>query len=259
MTTSLTNEQITASIDLVQLEALPVPDLRYNAEYRRGYIVAKSDIMELVRRSLVSRAPAEQAEYELGEYQPGQWWIESLADFWGHGKLDPDTRRAAKIACDFAGLVFLQSASAAGKSEDRAGSAQPISSATESPGLDERALFEAYARTACNMPDYAKVNWDALWTQQAWEGWRARAAIAPSAATPSASDYEEVLSSHRRLVRELDVALNGEAGAAKQASLCDIVSQVKAEGIKSTGAAAPPADVGADGLPPKEDGKHERN
>ncbi len=43
----------------------------------------------------------------------------------------------------------------------------------------------------------------------------------------TAADYEEVLADHRRLVRELDVLLNGEAGAAKQASLCDIVSQVR--------------------------------
>jgi hypothetical protein len=42
----------------------------------------------------------------------------------------------------------------------------------------------------------------------------------------TAFDYEEVLADHRRLVRELDVALNGEEGAAKQASLCDIVAQV---------------------------------
>jgi hypothetical protein len=40
------------------------------------------------------------------------------------------------------------------------------------------------------------------------------------------ADYEECLADHRRLVRELDVALNGESGAAKQASLCDIVGQV---------------------------------
>lgn len=38
----------------------------------------------------------------------------------------------------------------------------------------------------------------------------------------SARDYEEVLADHRRLVRELDVALYGD-GAAKQASLCDLV------------------------------------
>lgn len=39
-------------------------------------------------------------------------------------------------------------------------------------------------------------------------------------------DYEEVFADHQRLVRELDIALNGD-GAAKQASLCDIVKQVK--------------------------------
>ena len=44
--------------------------------------------------------------------------------------------------------------------------------------------------------------------------------------------YESVAEDSRRLTRELDVALNG-AGAAPQASLCDIVSQVGAEGIKS--------------------------
>lgn len=31
---------------------------------------------------------------------------------------------------------------------------------------------------------------------------------------------------HQRLVRQLDVLLNGEAGAAQQASLCDLVAQV---------------------------------
>lgn len=41
------------------------------------------------------------------------------------------------------------------------------------------------------------------------------------------ADYKAAFKDHQRLVRELDVALNGEDGAAKQASLCDIVSQVK--------------------------------
>lgn len=49
----------------------------------------------------------------------------------------------------------------------------------------------------------------------------------------SVADYEEVLADHRRLVRELDVLLNGERGAAKQASLCDIVSQVQHERIRA--------------------------
>lgn len=43
------------------------------------------------------------------------------------------------------------------------------------------------------------------------------------------ADHEEVHRDHRRLVRELDVLLNGEAGAAKQASLCDIVGQIAHE------------------------------
>ncbi len=49
----------------------------------------------------------------------------------------------------------------------------------------------------------------------------------------TAADYEQVLADHRRLVRELDVLLNGEDGAAKQASLCDIIAQVRREGIKA--------------------------
>jgi len=37
-------------------------------------------------------------------------------------------------------------------------------------------------------------------------------------------DYKEAQDDHNRLVRELDVLMNGD-GAAKQASLCDIVAQ----------------------------------
>jgi hypothetical protein len=46
------------------------------------------------------------------------------------------------------------------------------------------------------------------------------------------ADYEEVLEDQKSLVRELDVLLNG-SGAAQQASLCDIVGQVRAEHIRS--------------------------
>lgn len=41
-------------------------------------------------------------------------------------------------------------------------------------------------------------------------------------------DYKEVFEDHKRLVRELDVIINGE-NAAKQASLCDIVGQMAKE------------------------------
>lgn len=66
------------------------------------------------------------------------------------------------------------------------------------------------------------------------------------AAQPATSDYEEVLADHRRLVRELDVLLNGEEGAAKQASLCDIVAQVQRERIKASQPAASVEPVGGD-------------
>lgn len=46
------------------------------------------------------------------------------------------------------------------------------------------------------------------------------------------NQYEALLEEHRAFVRELDVLLNGANGAAKQASICDIVSQVKLTGIK---------------------------
>jgi len=55
----------------------------------------------------------------------------------------------------------------------------------------------------------------------------------PARQSPSVSDYEEVLASHRELVRELDVLLNGDS-AAKQASLCDVVGQV-AQIVRETG------------------------
>lgn len=40
-------------------------------------------------------------------------------------------------------------------------------------------------------------------------------------------DYAEVKQDHDRLVREIDVILYGEAGAAKQASLCDLIKPIE--------------------------------
>ncbi len=58
-------------------------------------------------------------------------------------------------------------------------------------------------------------------------GWKAIAN-----AVAEAKDIDECLESHDNLVRDLDTMLNGD-GAAPQARLCDIVSQVRKEGIKS--------------------------
>ncbi len=56
-------------------------------------------------------------------------------------------------------------------------------------------------------------------------------------------EWNEVYRNHQALVRELDVLLNGNAGAAKQASLCDIVAQVR--GWQPARAAAPVSGQGA--------------
>lgn len=48
------------------------------------------------------------------------------------------------------------------------------------------------------------------------------------------ADYEEVLAGHKCLTRELDVLLNGEEGAARQASLCDLVAQLRTV-VRNTG------------------------
>jgi hypothetical protein len=42
------------------------------------------------------------------------------------------------------------------------------------------------------------------------------------------NELASCMEDHKRLVRELDVLINGEAGAARQASLCDLVAQVRA-------------------------------
>lgn len=54
------------------------------------------------------------------------------------------------------------------------------------------------------------------------------ASIIESVLTDYHDDLQEVIEDGKRLVRELDVIWNGD-GAAKQASLCDMVGQIQAE------------------------------
>ncbi|MFF6629461.1 LysM peptidoglycan-binding domain-containing protein [Pseudomonas aeruginosa] len=56
----------------------------------------------------------------------------------------------------------------------------------EQAGGDERAAFELFVRKHCGMPAHIAVNWDAKFTNDAWAGWQARAALAqPSPAHPA--------------------------------------------------------------------------
>lgn len=52
----------------------------------------------------------------------------------------------------------------------------------------ERAAFELFVRKHCGMPEHIAVNWDAKFTNDAWEGWQARATLAqpsPAQTQPS--------------------------------------------------------------------------
>ncbi|ELY8031201.1 hypothetical protein SOH16_006062, partial [Pseudomonas aeruginosa] len=54
----------------------------------------------------------------------------------------------------------------------------PAHPAVEQAGGDERAAFELFVRKHCGMPAHIAVNWDAKFTNDAWAGWQARAALA---------------------------------------------------------------------------------
>ncbi|EIU3489459.1 hypothetical protein L4P75_000420 [Pseudomonas aeruginosa] len=54
----------------------------------------------------------------------------------------------------------------------------PAHPAVEQAVGDERAAFELFVRKHCGMPEHIAVNWDAKFTNDAWEGWQARAALA---------------------------------------------------------------------------------
>lgn len=119
----------------------------------------------------------------------------------------------------------------------------PYLSAAPSPDPSEDEV-EAVARAICALehdPDgptsdiYIPDDPDAIYV---WAGFRPHARAAIAAMRPTLSEGECHCPEHGswvskadqdRLVRELDVLLNGEHGAAKQASLCDIVGQVARE------------------------------
>ncbi|MGV8294778.1 hypothetical protein ACV36C_38720, partial [Pseudomonas aeruginosa] len=57
----------------------------------------------------------------------------------------------------------------------------PVQESVEQAGGDERGAFELFVLNHCGMPAHISVNWDAKCTNDAWEGWKARAALAQPA------------------------------------------------------------------------------
>ncbi|MDY1586987.1 hypothetical protein [Pseudomonas paraeruginosa] len=76
----------------------------------------------------------------------------------------------------------------------------------EQVGGDERAAFELFVRKHCGMPAHIAVNWDAKFTNDAWAGWQARAALAqPSPAQAEQAERPEVVA---RVVHSNPVVLD---------------------------------------------------
>ncbi|GLE83796.1 hypothetical protein VNPA120661_41150 [Pseudomonas aeruginosa] len=70
----------------------------------------------------------------------------------------------------------------------------PKHPAVEQAGGDERAAFELFVRKHCGMPEHIAVNWGAKFTNDAWEGWQARAALAqPSPAQADEKPGDSIL------------------------------------------------------------------
>ncbi|MEV1657555.1 hypothetical protein ABZR11_30390 [Pseudomonas aeruginosa] len=73
--------------------------------------------------------------------------------------------------------------------------------AVEQAGGDERAAFELFVRKHCGMPAHIAVNWDAKFTNDAWEGWKARAALAqPSPAQAEQAEVKRLREENANLI-----------------------------------------------------------
>ncbi|AWE85470.1 hypothetical protein CSB95_5928 [Pseudomonas aeruginosa] len=69
----------------------------------------------------------------------------------------------------------------------------PEQESVEQAGGDERAAFELFVRKHCGMPAHIAVNWDAKFTNDAWAGWQARAALAQPSPAPAEAERPEVV------------------------------------------------------------------
>ncbi len=86
----------------------------------------------------------------------------------------------------------------------------PAHPAVEQAGGDERAAFELFVRKHCSMPEHIAVNWDAKFTNDAWEGWQARAALAQPSPAQAEAERPELWAVHAQGPDELYAAFSRE-------------------------------------------------
>lgn len=140
------------------------------------------------------------------------------------GEYDQDFR--SDFRCEFCGCKTNARLRRCCDEGYRADIGKPMSEQNQSlpPAVSAPAVTEAMVRAALPFISFEspEVEWPAQMRNALEAAERAR--TAPAASDPTHGNWiaaDDV----NRLVRELDVALNGD-GAAQQASLCDIVSQV---------------------------------
>ncbi|HGM7748552.1 TPA: hypothetical protein ACKQHJ_000941 [Pseudomonas aeruginosa] len=111
----------------------------------------------------------------------------------------------------------------------------PAHPAVEQAGGDERAAFELFVRKHCGMPAHIAVNWDAKFTNDAWEGWQARAALAKPSPAQAEAERPEVVgyrSKESGMVYEQDYGLKNPEALTTVAECERIVGALRAENAK---------------------------
>ncbi|MGC3542366.1 hypothetical protein ACPTFK_05700 [Pseudomonas aeruginosa] len=102
----------------------------------------------------------------------------------------------------------------------------------EQAGGDERAAFELFVRKHCGMPAHIAVNWDAKFTNDAWEGWKARAALAQPSPAQAEAERPAVVgyrSMESGMVYEQDYGLKDPEALTTVAECDSIVGELRAE------------------------------
>ena len=107
---------------------------------------------------------------------------------------------------------------------------QPAPSAAAATKQEGEHLFELWWSEY--MPEATQERAWKAWTEAPRTDGVGVASHTPQADSATTSGNWVSADDVNRLVRELDVALNGKAGAAAQASLCDVVAQVRLDAAK---------------------------
>ncbi|WP_250134764.1 hypothetical protein [Pseudomonas aeruginosa] len=108
----------------------------------------------------------------------------------------------------------------------------PAHPAVEQAGGDERAAFELFVRKHCGMPAHIAVNWDAKFTNDAWAGWQARAALAQPSPAQAEAERPEVVgyrSKESGMVYEQDYGLKNPEALTTVAECERIVGALRAD------------------------------